>query len=120
MPQDVTMKQPRNHISSATIELLMKDFGRRENAEDRFLVDKGRAYAEIIISESPARSTRLAAAELQIYVAKICGAGLPIRVEPSADVPVQIYVGESTHSASLLIVSNTAFIVSLPVRRGSR
>jgi hypothetical protein len=25
------------------------------NAEDRFLVDEGKAYAEIIISESPAR-----------------------------------------------------------------
>jgi hypothetical protein len=51
------------------------------NAEDRFLVDEGKAYAEIIISESPARSTRLAAAELQTYVAKIFGARLPIRAE---------------------------------------
>ena len=60
------------------------------NAEDRFLVDEGKAYAESIISESPARSTRLAAAELQTYVAKISGARLPIRAEPSADAPVQI------------------------------
>jgi hypothetical protein len=51
------------------------------NAEDRFLVDEGKAYAEIIISESPARSTRLAAAELQTYVVKISGARLPIRAE---------------------------------------
>lgn len=32
-------------------------------AEDQFLVDEGKANAQIIISESPARSTRLAAAE---------------------------------------------------------
>jgi hypothetical protein len=50
-------------------------------AEDQFLVDDGKAYAEIIISDSPARSTRLAAAELQTYVAKISGARLPIRAE---------------------------------------
>lgn len=36
-------------------------------AEDRFLVDDGTAYAEIIISESP---MRLAAAELQTCAAK--------------------------------------------------
>ena len=71
------------------------------NAEDQFLVDEGKADAEIIISESPARSTRLAAAELQTYVAKISGARLPIRAEPSVDVPVQIYVGESPHAAKL-------------------
>jgi len=100
------MKQPRNHISSATIELLMKDFGRREKAEDQFLVDEGKAYAEIIISESPARSTRLAAAELQAYVAKNSGARLPIRAEPSADVPVQIYVGESPHAAKLGVTAD--------------
>jgi hypothetical protein len=47
------------------------------NAEVRLLVDEGKAYAEIIISESRARSTRLAAAELQTCVAKISGALLP-------------------------------------------
>jgi hypothetical protein len=54
-------------------------------AEDQFLVDEGKAYAEIIISESPARSTRLAAAELQNCVAKISGARLPIRAEAEAE-----------------------------------
>jgi hypothetical protein len=75
-------------------------------AEDQFLVDEGKAYAEIIISESPARSTRLAAAELQTYVAKISGARIPIRTEPSADVPVQIYVGESKHAAKLGVTAD--------------
>jgi hypothetical protein len=43
----------------------------------------------------------LAAAELQTCVAKISGARLPIRAEPSADVSVQIYVGESPRVAKV-------------------
>jgi hypothetical protein len=73
------------------------------DAEDQFLVNDGKAYAEIIISESP---TRLAAAELQTYVAKISGAQLPIETKPSADVPVQIYVGESPHAAKLGVTAD--------------
>ena len=63
---------------------------------DSFLVENGESRAEIIIAETPARSTRLAAADLQTYVAKISGAKLPIKTKPSADVPVQIYIGESS------------------------
>ena len=60
---------PSAHISLSIVQV---------EAEDQFLVDEGKAYAEIIISESPAR---LAAAELQTYVAKISGGRLPIRAE---------------------------------------
>ena len=70
-------------------------------AENAFLVQEGKARAEIILRESPPRSTRLAAAELQTYIAKISAARLPIRTEPSADVPIQIYVGESAHAEKL-------------------
>ena len=76
------------------------------NAEDQLLVDEGKAYAEIIISDSPARSMRLAAAELQTYVTKISGARLPIRAELSADVPVQIYTGESPQAAKLGVTAD--------------
>ena len=72
---------------------------------ESFLVEKGESRAEIIIAESPARSTRLAAADLQTYVAKISGERLPIKTKPSADVPVQIYVGESPHAAKLGVTS---------------
>ena len=61
----------------------------------------GNAYIEIIIRESPARPTRLAAAGPQTYVAKIPGARLQITAESSVDVPFQIYVGESQHGAKL-------------------
>ena len=113
MPRDITVKQIRIVTAVCAFSLSMAQV----NAEDQFLVGEGKAYAEIIISESPAR---LAATELQTYVAKISGARLPIRVEPSSDVPVQIYVCESPHAASPLIVSDTALIASLPVRSGSR
>ncbi|MGZ0167564.1 MAG: DUF4838 domain-containing protein, partial [Planctomycetales bacterium] len=100
--RDITMKQVRIVTAVCAFSLSIA----QANAEDRFLVDEGKAYAEIIISESPARSTRLAAAELQTYVAKISGARLPIRVEPSVDVPVQIYVGESPHAAKLGVTAD--------------
>lgn len=96
------MKQLRIVTAVCTFSLSIAQM----QAEDQFLVNDGRAYAEIIISESPARSTRLAAAELQTCVAKISGARLPIRVEPSADVSVQIYVGESPHAAKLGVTAD--------------
>jgi len=74
------------------------------NAES-FLVKDGRPNAEIIIAEQPQRSARLAADDLRIYVEKISGARLPIATEPSEDVPVQIYVGESTHAEKLGITA---------------
>ena len=76
------------------------------HAGDPFLVENGESRAEIIIAASPARSTRLAAAELQTYVEKISGAQLPIETKPSADVAVQIYVGESPHAAKLRLTSD--------------
>jgi hypothetical protein len=66
MPRDITMKQLRIVTVVCAFSLSIAQV----NAEDQFLVDEGKAYAEIIISESPARSTRLAAAELQTYVAE--------------------------------------------------
>ena len=103
MPRDVTMKQLlRTVIAVCAFSLSMAQV----KAEDQFLVDEGKAYAEIIISESPVRSTRLAAAELQTYVSKISGARFPVRAEPSVDVPVQIYVGESPHAAKLGVTAD--------------
>ena len=70
MPRDITMKPFRIVTAVCAFSLSIAQV----NAEDRFLVDEGKAYAEIIVSESP---TRLAAAELQSYVAKLSGARLP-------------------------------------------
>jgi hypothetical protein len=77
MPRDITMNQLRIVTAVCAFSLSIAQV----NAEGQFLVHEGKAYAEIIISESPARSTRLVAAELQTYVAKISGARLPIGTE---------------------------------------
>ncbi len=73
----------------------------RLQAEDLFLVQDGQPRAEIVIAETPQRSARLAAQELQHAVEKISDAKLPIAMMPSADVPVQIYVGRSAHTDRL-------------------
>ena len=65
------------------------------------IVKDGEVRAEIVISDTAPRSTRLAAAELQTYLEKISGAQLPIGNEPSADPSIKIYVGESCHLEKL-------------------
>lgn len=66
-----------------------------------FLVENGEARAEIIISEAPTRTQRLAARELQTYLSKISGAEVRIGSEPSGDFPVKLYVGASSFTAEL-------------------
>ena len=102
MPRDIIMKQLRIVAAVCAFSLSMAQV----KAEDRFLVDEGKTYAEIIVSESPARSTRLTAAEMQTCVAKISGARLSIGAEPSLDVPVQIYAGESPHAVKLGVTAD--------------
>jgi len=67
---------------------------------ETFLVEDGKAAAEIVIADNAPRSVRFAAHELQTYVEKISGARLPI-VNPRTGAgstgkgPIPIYVGES-------------------------
>ena len=72
-------------------------------AADLSLTIDGKPNAEIVIAESPPRTTRLAAHELQTYVEKISGAKLPIVTQPSGAQPVKIYVGQSPHTDRLKI-----------------
>ena len=66
-----------------------------------FLVQDGKVRAEIIITEDPPRTTRLAALELQKYLEKISGAKLLISDQPNPTVPVKIYVGQSSSTDKL-------------------
>lgn len=66
----------------------------RADTPDVPIVKNGQSNAEIVIPETPARISRLAAAELQSYLEKISGAKLPIVTSPDAS-KVQIYVGPS-------------------------
>jgi hypothetical protein len=69
-------------------------------AAETFIVKDGQANAEIIIADSPARMTRLAAKELQDYIRKISGAALAVTNTPGA-APVKIFVGKSAHTDRL-------------------
>ena len=84
MPRDVTMKQLRIAAAVCGLSLCIA----QANAEDHFLVDEGKTYAEVIISEV---SARLAVAELQTDVAKVSGGRLPIRAETEVGTLFIIY-----------------------------
>lgn len=66
-----------------------------------YLVRDGEAQAEIVVSETPPRTTRLAAAELQTVLCKITGVSLPIVTAPTDGCPVQVYVGVSPYTEGL-------------------
>ncbi len=70
------------------------------------LVRNGRAEAEIVIAPAPARLAKLAASELQHYVAKLSGATLPVVTAPTAGCPVQVYVGRSEHTDRLRVTDD--------------
>ncbi len=72
-------------------------------AEDRFLVREGKPLSEIVISENPPATVRLAAHDLQQTIAKISGATLPITTTPHPEVAVQVCVGRSPYTDQLQI-----------------
>lgn len=90
----------------------------RPASAEPFVVKDGQPMAEIVVSEHPPTSVKLAAKELQAYVKKITGATLPIKptfaitgekdaklmgqYPPDAEqMPVKIYLGESFHTTRL-------------------
>ncbi len=70
-----------------------------------FMIKDGQARAQIVIAADPPRTTRLAARELQKYIAKISGATLPIAATPSGEMPVSVYVGQSPYTEKLGITA---------------
>lgn len=69
------------------------------------IVKDGKANAQILTSEKPTRTVKLAAEELRDAIRKISGAELPILTKPSNSYPVRIYVGKSIYTDSLGISS---------------
>lgn len=67
------------------------------------IVKDGKPNAEIIISDKPTRSMKVAASELQANIQKISGAKLPIATSPNKEIPVKIYVGKSQYTDALKI-----------------
>lgn len=74
------------------------------HAEDAFLTLDGQPRAEILISENPQRSARLAAHDLQTYVKKLSGAHLPIVTRPSERL-ASVFVGRSEYTDRLKITA---------------
>ena len=66
----------------------------KESFAAAFIVEIGKANAEIIISDLPTRMQDYAAKELQEYVKKLTGAIIPIRKD-KGDAKIKIYVGKS-------------------------
>ncbi len=73
-------------------------------AANAFLVENGQPLAEIVIAEKPARMTKLAAKELQGYVAKMLGAKVPVVTERSAG-KAAIFVGASRFTVNSILLS---------------
>nr|MDH4452610.1 DUF4838 domain-containing protein [Verrucomicrobiota bacterium] len=90
-------------ITAAIGGLLL--FASGTHAAEPFLVDKGQPRAEIVIAESPLRTVRLAAHELQTQLEAISGGKLLITTQPTDGVPVQIYVGRSEHTERLKVTA---------------
>ena len=67
------------------------------------LIEGGKPNADIVIADKPARAAKLAALELQTYLAKISGATLPITTRLQTNAAVHIYVGRSEYTDTLKI-----------------
>lgn len=68
---------------------------------DQFIVKDGKALAQIVVSDTPQRTSLVAARELQSYIEKITGAKLAIVTTKDNDKPVNIYVGQSEYTDKL-------------------
>jgi tetratricopeptide (TPR) repeat protein len=75
------------------------------HSADGFLVKDGQPRAEIVIAETPPRTVRLAAQELQEGIEKISGAHLPIVTTPSGNA-AKIFVGRSGHTDRLKVTAD--------------
>lgn len=94
-----------NNLLTAAIFVLWVSVAQTAAAQ-LYLVKNAQPRAEIVIAESPPRSTRLAARELQTYVQKMSGAKLNIVTEATENVGVKVYVGQSSHTEKLGITSD--------------
>ena len=72
-------------------------------ADQAWLVKDGRSNARIVIAENPPRMVALAAAELRDYIKKISGAELAITNVPGNAGLVNIYVGRSAGTETLVL-----------------
>ena len=68
-----------------------------------YLIKNGERCADIVISETPARSVKFAASELQEFLFRITGAKLAVTHAPGTNVSAHIYVGRSAETDRMKI-----------------
>jgi len=109
-PQDRTHHRTLIALSAALLLALVpgcKDSAVQRSgepvAEARFLIKGGQPASEIVTLEKPPRAVRFAAQELQAYLKKITGAGVPIVYQASGGGIIPIYVGISPATEKLAL-----------------
>ena len=84
-----------------------------------WIVENGQARAEIVIAETPSRSVRLGASELQTYLEKISGARLEIVHDPTEGVGTRIFVGDSPAARAAGVTSEGLRRDAFHIRSGT-
>ncbi|MFN2266920.1 MAG: DUF4838 domain-containing protein, partial [Desulfonatronovibrio sp.] len=84
-----------------------------------FIVEDGKANAEIVLPKEPNGFQKLAADELREYIYKISGAELPIVMEITDEFPIKLYIGESRYTQKLGITAKGLTNDSYHVKSGA-
>lgn len=87
-------------IPVCVIAMVLLTMPMTASARAAAIVDKGTVHAEIVVADTPARMTKLAAKELQSSLAKMTGGTLPIVTERTPG-RAAIFVGRSRHTEAL-------------------
>ncbi len=95
------MMRPNSAVNLGVAIILSAGALQASAAADAYIVKDGQPQAQIIIAMQPTRTAKLASTELQRFIQRMTGATLPIRTEPTADLPVKIYVGRSPETDRL-------------------
>ena len=74
-------------------------------AAEAFLIQSGTSCSEIVVSETPARMTKLAAKELQTSLDKISGVKVSIVTRPT-DGRMHMFVGKSSYTSKLNLTTD--------------
>lgn len=101
------MKSSQSFHISCVVSVLVALLSARSGlaSERPAIVRNGEPNAAIIIADPAPRMTRIAAQELQTHIEKISGARLGIVHEPSGDVAVRIFVGDSPGAEAVGVTS---------------
>lgn len=93
------------NLRSISLSCLAFCFAFHAGAAEHTIVENGQPRAEIVVAETPLRTVRMAAQELQNYIEKISGARLPIVTKPTGQA-VKLFVGRGPLTDALKITAD--------------